>query len=101
MRKLNLIILSIISISAASLAESENYLNKLDPVLKPLILNKGTHLAPMLFSDQDNDNLSDNPVLNTIIKINGNPSVINLSGANVRSVIGDIVTADVPVNSLT
>lgn len=93
--------LLILLIFVSGLVESSEYISKLDPALKPLILNKNAHRAPMLFSIQDNVELSDNPVLNTIIKVSGNPSAINSSGANIRSIIGDIITADVPLKSLT
>jgi hypothetical protein len=76
-------------------------LQKLDPQLKSFLLNNGRiNLAP--FNDQGRfPSDKSNPMLNTMIKINGNPNILASVGVRVRSAGKNIVTADVPAKSLS
>jgi subtilisin family serine protease len=75
-------------------AQDIDILNKLDPVLKPLISKHILNTAPPMTQTYRPG------MFGAIIKVSGDPMSIESSGARVRSVIGDIVTADIPVNSL-
>jgi minor extracellular serine protease Vpr len=83
-------------IPAKTLSESD--LRKLDPLLRSALLrNSISQLAPT--RNQQMQTTSE-PLLNTIIKIDSNPAIIKSTGAIVRSITGNILTADVPLSSL-
>jgi len=97
-----LLFLLVISLSCwlASLGTTHaSLLQKLDPVLKPFVLGRDlarrapTAIYPMVRPHEPG-------LINAIIKVSGNPMAIESAGARVRSVIGDIVTADIPLRSL-
>jgi len=81
-------------------------LRKLDPVLKLLLLKQESsdaqraplraipYVSPVMMRVHQPDSI------NAIIKVSGNPMAVESAGARVRTVIGGIVTADVPLRSL-
>jgi len=73
-------------------------IQKLDPVLRLLIIKQELNAAPSVFLPMMH--LREPDVINAIIKVSGNPTAIESAGARVRSVTGSIVTADVPLRSL-
>jgi subtilisin family serine protease len=81
-------------------SKAEPNITKLDPILRPLITKYGSGnylLAPKSVSQ----NLGASDVmLNTIIKVSGDPATIRKTGARIRTIIGNLVTADVPISSL-
>jgi len=77
---------------------SESDLRKLDPLLRSALLrNNVSQLAPARNTQWQ---AASELMLNTIIKVNGNPTLLNSTGARIRSVAGNILTADVPFGSL-
>ena len=86
------IILQHPNISLSNLQE-EN-LHKIDPVLKRFIRGSTALLAPPKSIDIEKAQVK------TILKISGNVRSIEVIGAKIHSVIGDIVTADVPINAI-
>jgi len=83
---------------------TDENLMKLDPILKPIIFEYEQSMqtgSPPLFGPMFTAHPSNSDFINTIIKITDNPMAINSAGVKVRSVIGDIVTADVPIRSLS
>ena len=77
-------------------------LQKLDPLLKSFLLsNDRINLAPGLNDQERFPSDKSNPILNTMIKINGNPNILASVGVKVRAGGGNIVTADVPAKSLS
>jgi len=87
---------------------SESDLRKLDPLLRSALLkNSISQLAPtrniqlqFSFRRVTEEQTTSEPLLNTIIKVDSNPMRINSTGARVRSITGNILTADVPLSSL-
>jgi subtilisin family serine protease len=77
---------------------------KLDPVLKPIVLEqeysistgRPLRIAPVIMACSHEPGF-----VNTIIKVTGNPMSVESAGAKVRSVVDYIVTADVPIQSLS
>ena len=73
-------------------------IQKLDPVLRLLIIKQELNAAPSVFLPMMHVREPD--VINAMIKVSGNPMAIESAGARVRSVTGSIVTADIPLRSL-
>jgi len=103
MTKFNVIILVLLfSIFSYSIipakTPSESDLRKLDPLLRSALLkNSISQLAPTRNVQLQT---TSETLLNTIIKVNSNPTIIKSTGARVRSITGNILTADVPLSSL-
>ena len=74
------------------------FLWKLDPILKPLIIDMDRAYRAPTAQRFTRPHAPD--LINAIIKVSGSPVAIESAGARVRSVIGNIVTADVPRHSL-
>lgn len=73
-------------------------LRKLDPLLKSLYFKRELRAAPGLLQHIRH---GEPEVINAIVKFSGSPGAIESTGARVRSIIGDIVTADIPVSALS
>lgn len=72
-------------------------LQKLDPILKAMIFSgKPPRLAP----DQNAICPRDPNMISAIVRASGDPSFIESTGTRIRSVTGDIATADIPINAL-
>jgi subtilisin family serine protease len=94
-----LLLISLLCWLASLGATYASPLRKLDPDLKLLLLTDGKpNAAPRIPLRMMSARQPD--LINAIIKVSGNPMAIESAGARVRSVIGNIVTADVPVRSL-
>ncbi|HGJ65295.1 TPA: T9SS type A sorting domain-containing protein [bacterium] len=80
---------------------SEAGINKLDPILRPLLLDdKDKYLCAPSQVLQFRDDSYSEPTINTIIRVSGDSASLRRTGAKIRSVVDDLITADVPVNSL-
>jgi hypothetical protein len=80
---------------------SEAGINKLDPILRPLLLDdKDKYLCAPSQVLQFRDDSYSEPTINTIIRISGDSSSLRRKGAKIRRVVDHLITADVPVNSL-
>jgi len=98
-RVILVLLLSILSCNTIiAQTPSENNLRKLDPLLRSVLLkNNIGRLAPARNIEWQ---ATSEPLLNTIIKVNGDPMRINSTGARIRSIARNILTADVPLGSL-
>jgi len=96
-----LLVISFILLASAMDAGARRILpiQKLDPVLRFLVLKEESSAAPRVPLPIARPH--EPGLINAIIKVSGNPMAIESVGARVRSVIGDIVTADVPLRSLS
>ncbi|MBD3184911.1 S8 family serine peptidase [Candidatus Poribacteria bacterium] len=97
-RKFAALFLFITIISFQSLCHADSYtsLQKLDPVLKKFVIKDPTPAvlsAPAVRSGQDD-------YFNAIIKFNGSPTYLGHYGVNIRTIIGNFATADIPINSI-
>jgi len=70
----------------------EENLRKIDPVLKRFVHGTTVQLAPPRAVNIEKGQVK------TILKVSGNISGIKAKGVKIHSIIGDIVTADVPIN---
>lgn len=99
MRRATLVILSVLLASGTGVdARQAMLLQKLDPILRLMVIKQESGAAPG--TSLPIIHLREPGVVNTIVKVSGNPLAMESTGARVRSVIGDIVTADVPLYSL-
>jgi len=82
-------------------ASVQENIRKLDPVLKSLVLSGNlSSRVPALRILSPVARPYKPDVVNAIIKVSGNTMGIESTGVRIRSVIGDIITADVPFRSL-
>ncbi|HGE71627.1 TPA: T9SS type A sorting domain-containing protein [Candidatus Poribacteria bacterium] len=88
--------------SAFANFQSNDNLQKLDPLLKSyLIKNENVNFAPAFDGQERFNSDKSSPIINAMIKINGNPNILASTGIRIRSKGDRFVTADVPVASIS